>query len=183
MSNKFSYAGDSCEIQLDYCASKPCESGKCLNTAEGFFCDCMPGVIGRRCHLRPCDYMPCPINSICIDLAVYPATRNSFTCQCPIGLKGFDCSIIDNPCDKLPCKNQGSCIPNAIRNLKNGSVPVFNETLYSMFRCECPPYFYGEFCETLTTPDFVMEFSKSGINDYVELRGPRVFLEEVSIID
>lgn len=151
-----------------------------MNTAEGYYCDCQPGVIGRRCHLRPCDYFPCARNSICIDLAVYPATRNSFTCQCPIGLKGSDCSIIDNPCDKHPCRNQGSCLPAALRDLSSLIMPVFNE-LYKMFHCECPPYFYGELCEILTTPDFVLEFPKSGINDYVELKGPSMYLQEVSV--
>lgn len=157
----------------------PCENGKCLNTAEGYYCQCPPGIIGRRCHLRPCDYVPCHRNAICVNLDVYPATRNSYTCRCPKGLKGFDCGQIDNPCDNSQCKNNGNCVPAAIRDPTNPYIKDIDEHLYETFRCVCPPYFYGDKCDVLITPDFVLEFSKSGINDYVEIQGPTTALSEV----
>lgn len=157
----------------------PCESGQCLNTPEGYFCKCPAGVIGRRCHLRPCDYLPCHKNSICLDLQVFPASRNSFVCRCPAGLKGFDCKQIDSPCEAEPCRNNGECVPMALRNATKID-EIIDDRLYTQYKCKCPPYFYGKNCEVLTTPDFVMEFSKSSVHNFVEVAGPSKNLQEVS---
>lgn len=82
------FGGEFCEMKNNFCANNPCESGQCINSVNGFFCKCPPGIIGRRCHLRPCDYLPCHRNAQCIDLPILDATRSSFVCQCPKGLKG-----------------------------------------------------------------------------------------------
>lgn len=174
------FIGDRCEIEVNFCADQPCESGTCISTTEGYYCQCPPGIIGRRCTLRPCDYVPCHENAICVDLMVFPASRSSFVCRCPKGLRGYDCSQIDNPCEKLPCLNNAKCIPMALRDKKAGET-IVDESIYEKYRCECPPYFYGDHCEILTTPDFVMEFQKSGINDYVEVGGMTERLSEVRI--
>lgn len=168
---------------MDFCANAPCETGQCLNTSEGYICQCPPGVIGRRCHLRPCDYLPCHKNAICVDLTVFPASRNSFVCRCPKGLKGYNCTKVDSPCDRQPCRNNGRCIADALRNASSiGSESGDMDDIYDRYRCECPPYFYGEHCDVLTTPDFVLEFPKSGTNDYVQVVGPSVSLKEVAYI-
>lgn len=173
------YEGVSCENQHNFCTTNPCEAGQCLNTPEGYICKCPKGVIGRRCHLRPCDYLPCHKNSVCLDLQVFPASRNSFVCRCPNGLKGFDCAQIDSPCDAEPCRNNGACIPLALRNTTQTD-EIIDDSLYSQYRCKCAPYFYGKNCEVLTTPDFVMEFSKSGVQNFIEAAGPAHSLKEVS---
>lgn len=77
--------------------------------------------------------------------------------------------------------NNARCVPLALRDRKAGGETVLDESIYQKYRCECPPYFYGEQCEILTTPDFVMEFRKSGINDYVEVGGMPERLSEVLI--
>lgn len=176
------FAGEFCEIRQNFCANNPCEKGQCLNTAEGFICKCPPGIIGRRCHLRPCDYLPCHQNAHCIDLHAFPASRSSFTCQCPKGLKGFDCTQIKSACESNPCRNGGHCIPHALRNLQvaqQHSEP--DDSVFERYTCKCPPYFYGENCETFTTPDFVLEFTKPGIHNFVKLDGPKVDLKEVML--
>lgn len=48
------------------------------------------------------------------------------------------------------------------------------------FFCSCPPYFYGDRCEIFTTPDFVFEFEKSSINNYIKFDGPKYNLTEIS---
>lgn len=173
------YEGDACEIHQNFCSSNPCESGSCLNTQEGYLCQCPAGIIGRRCHLRPCDYFPCHRNAHCIDLKVFPASRNSYTCQCPKGLKGYDCSQVHSPCDEYPCRNHGQCIPMALRDPMSG-IMLEDESLYEKYICKCAPYFYGDNCEVFTKPDFVLEFNKSGVHNYVEMRGPMVDLKEIS---
>lgn len=74
------YEGDSCErqIPLDFCASSPCINATCVNIEDDYECVCEEGVIGKRCHLKPCDYSPCPENSKCINLKIQNATKNSF---------------------------------------------------------------------------------------------------------
>lgn len=129
--------------------------------------------------------MPCHKNAICIDLQIYNAVRNSYACKCPKGLKGYDCLEIDNPCDENPCRNNGKCTPLYLRDPYdiNPQIPtIIDEQNYEKFQCHCSPYFYGEFCETFTIPDFVMEFTKSSVSDFVQLQGPSYHLNEVCII-
>lgn len=53
------------------------------------------------------------------------------------------------------------------------------DSLYEEYTCKCPPFFYGKNCEIFTSPDFVMEFTKPGIHNYVKLSGPREDLQAV----
>ncbi|CRL07619.1 CLUMA_CG020584, isoform A [Clunio marinus] len=176
------FEGDSCErkILIDFCASSPClNNGTCINKEDSFECICGVGSIGKRCHLMACDYKPCPGNAVCINLNFKRATKESYFCKCPKGLKGETCNDIDNPCEKLPCKNRAECSPFLLRDPKNVTT-VEDETIYEKFSCKCPPFFYGERCELFTTPDFVLDFEKSSVNNYVKLSGPDHNLTELS---
>lgn len=174
------YAGEFCEIRQNFCSNNPCENGQCQNLADGFICKCEVGHIGRRCHLRPCDYLPCHRNAQCVNLPILGATRTSFRCVCPKGLKGDSCEEQNSACESNPCLNNGLCIPFVLRNITNlYSDEAFEENVYERYSCKCPPYFYGSNCETFVTPDYVLEFSKPSVHNYVKLNGPTDNLNEV----
>lgn len=176
------FVGEFCEIHQNYCSNNPCESGECSNNNDGFECKCPPGVIGKRCHLRPCDYLPCHKNAHCVNLPILGATRRSYRCVCPNGLKGDACTQIKSACESNPCKNNAQCVPMALRN---GSSLAWNlnidEDVYEKYTCKCRPYFYGKNCEIFVTPDYVLEFTKPGVHNYVKLNGPTEHLNEVNI--
>lgn len=100
------------------------------------------------------------------------------SCICPIGLKGDRCDMIDNPCDKSPCKNNAECQPTMLRDPKN--LTNLEEKFFDEFKCNCPPFFYGDRCELFTTPDFMFDFEKSSVNNYVKLSGPSNDLTAIS---
>uniref|UniRef100_A0A1B0CMR2 Sushi, von Willebrand factor type A, EGF and pentraxin domain-containing protein 1 n=2 Tax=Lutzomyia longipalpis TaxID=7200 RepID=A0A1B0CMR2_LUTLO len=172
------FIGDLCENEINHCSTNPCEVGECRSTQEGYLCICPPGIIGRRCHLRPCDYFPCHTNQICIDLPHIAANKSSYICRCPNGLKGINCTEIDNPCDKVPCKNNALCEPLALRN---GLHDDRNESIFLEYTCTCPPYFYGNLCQSLVTPDYVLQFSKPHTTNYAILPGPNRDLEQFTV--
>lgn len=104
-----------------------------------------------------------------------------FRCKCPRGLRGPSCQEIDNPCDLNPCRNNGHCRSNSIRQITEYIHHTDgDDENYGRFSCTCPPYFYGENCQTFVIPDYVLNFEKSGINDYVQLTGPKQNLTEIS---
>lgn len=107
-----------------------------------------------------------------------------YRCECPIGLKGQNCTQVDNPCDHVPCKNNGVCTPVALRSLRQTSIfsRYIDDQKYDEFKCDCPPFFYGKNCDTLVTPDFIMEFQKTNVNNYIKMPGPKQNLQEVSLI-
>lgn len=72
------FMGNFCEQKRNFCEDSPCDNGTCIHNANGYFCKCKPGFMGRRCHLRPCDYLPCPSNASCIDLTENNTTRKSY---------------------------------------------------------------------------------------------------------
>lgn len=44
--------GPNCEINLDDCASNPCDSGTCLDKIDGYECACEPGYTGEPPRIR-----------------------------------------------------------------------------------------------------------------------------------
>lgn len=56
-----------------------------------------------------------------------------------------------------------------------------DEDVYERYTCKCRPYFYGINCEIFVTPDYVLEFTKPGVHNYVKLHGPTENLNEVNI--
>ncbi|KAL7020531.1 hypothetical protein ACKWTF_011569 [Chironomus riparius] len=176
------FQGDLCEtrIPIDFCASSPCfENATCVNKNDYYECICEEGSMGKRCQLQPCDYGPCPENSVCHNIKSTRVTKDSYFCKCFTGLKGPKCNQVNNQCIPNPCHNEAKCTPKSLRDPKNITL-VDDESIYEKYSCSCPPYFYGDRCEIFTTPDFVFEFEKSSINNYIKFDGPKYNLTEIS---
>lgn len=172
----FGYYGDRCEFKQDFCSPNPCEKGACFSAFNSYICLCPTGVIGRRCHLLPCDYHPCAANKVCENLPHLPANKSSYICKCQPGYRGENCDEIDNPCDRRPCRNNGVCKPTL---LSRG--PQHDYKLYDKFTCQCPVYMYGPHCDQLVTPDFVLEFPSSQVTHLVKIAGPTKNLTQFSL--
>ena len=72
-----------------------------------------------------CASNPCANGGAC------SSTPDGFTCTCPDGFTGADCSIDIDECESFPCRNGGGCT-----DLVNG------------FTCDCVSGFTGDLCQT-----------------------------------
>ncbi|WAR18743.1 JAG2-like protein [Mya arenaria] len=75
-------------------------------------------------NLNTCRHRPCENNGLCIN-----HEPDNYTCQCPVGFKGRNCKIADDPCASSPCRNGGTCL-----YVTNG------------FVCTCRPGWTGDTC-------------------------------------
>ena len=78
------YNGTRCEVNRDDCAGVACVHGACVDGADDYWCDCVPGYTGRLCdaEIDECHSRPCQYGGTCID------HLNHYTCQCPSGTTG-----------------------------------------------------------------------------------------------
>ncbi|XP_049280450.1 sushi, von Willebrand factor type A, EGF and pentraxin domain-containing protein 1-like [Anopheles funestus] len=199
------YEGERCEWRKDFCTPNPCEyRGVCVNVDEGYSCACPRGKTGRRCHLEPCDYLPCPAGALCLNgpndtdnshdkFVVVLQTQQkqpqrttlgesldysmSYMCVCPIGLRGNNCTQIDNPCDKVQrhyCRNGGTCEPVKLRILTESTAEDYDDESYRSVRCHCPPGYHGSRCDLLLSAAFEFDFPRSGVHAYAKLPARRI---------
>ena len=45
------FTGEMCEINVNDCASHPCEHGRCIDQINGFTCECFQGFDGILCDV------------------------------------------------------------------------------------------------------------------------------------
>lgn len=83
-----------------------------------------------------------------------------FRCVCPEGYTGRNCNELIDHCKSSPCKNEGTCI-NALKS----------------YVCNCSKLYYGTNCEYKRNTQYVLNFTRFDINDYIKLGG---FSENIS---
>lgn len=122
------FTGRRCQINVDECASQPCQNGgTCEDQINGFTCCCRPGFTGAVCEtdIDECKDRPCLNNGLCVQGA------GTFTCMCEPGYTGVLCETGLNRCESQPCLNGGECVNQSTN-----------------FTCICPDTFTGVLCET-----------------------------------
>ncbi|XP_053072051.1 sushi, nidogen and EGF-like domain-containing protein 1 isoform X8 [Acinonyx jubatus] len=126
------FTGRRCHLDVNECASHPCQNGgTCTHGINSFSCRCPAGFGGPTCEtaLSPCDTRECENGGRC------QAESGSAVCLCQAGYTGTACETDVDECASGPCLNGGSCVD-----------------LVGNFTCLCSEPFAGPRCETGSHP-------------------------------
>ncbi|XP_006866854.1 PREDICTED: delta and Notch-like epidermal growth factor-related receptor [Chrysochloris asiatica] len=125
-SEQFSYTGELCQSNIDYCVLEPCRNGAtCVSNVSGYTCQCAEGYFGSICEEKvdPCASYPCQNNGTCHVDGVH------FVCSCSPGFTGPACAQLIDFCALSPCAH-GTC-----------------RSVGTSYKCLCDPGYHGLYCE------------------------------------
>ncbi|KAJ3655012.1 hypothetical protein Zmor_014159 [Zophobas morio] len=158
-----------CEEDFNECESNPClNNGTCLDAANGYVCNCLPGYSGVHCELdvavcNATNETRCANGGICVE-----GPGDTFSCNCQPGWESILCETEVDECMSAPCKNGGICLDlmadyscaclfgfagrNCEENVEICDVnPCVNGALCLMEDqhpiCYCVPDFHGDLCQ------------------------------------
>ncbi|KAK1336807.1 hypothetical protein QTO34_002842 [Cnephaeus nilssonii] len=169
------FTGRRCQLDVNECASQPCQNGgTCTHGINSFSCQCPAGFRGPTCETAqsPCDTKGCVNGGQC------QVVSGSAVCECPVGYTGNACETDVDECGSSPCLNGASCVdlvgnftclctgPFEGPRCEAGSQPVPDPCLSAPcqnggtcvdadegYVCECPEGFMGLDCRDRTPDD------------------------------
>ena len=130
------WTGENCAIDIDECASSPCQNGgECIDSAgsgelftvsyDAYRCQCQPGYANGMCMVVP--------------MAEYEAVCNL--------THGGHCDIDIDECVGGPCAHQSACS-------ESSADPDVN---VNAFRCICSPGFANGVCDYASIPEYDLQ--------------------------
>ncbi|XP_036174838.1 sushi, nidogen and EGF-like domain-containing protein 1 isoform X2 [Myotis myotis] len=169
------FTGRRCQLDVDECASHPCQNGgTCTHSVNSFSCQCPAGFGGPTCETAP---SPCNTKE-CVNGGRCQVVSGSAVCECPVGYTGNACETDVDECGSSPCLNGASCVdlvgnftclctgPFEGPRCEAGSQPVPDPCLSAPcqnggtcvdgdegYVCECPEGFMGLDCRDRTPDD------------------------------
>ncbi|XP_033640242.1 uncharacterized protein LOC117300656 [Asterias rubens] len=134
------------------CESAPClNEGICVNSLNGYTCNCLAGYSGSRCEI---DLVQC--QAICSDGGDCEYGLNNFTCTCRPGFNGARCDYDIEPPMVTGCPND-TTIPVTMQSSQvthSWNPPVFTDnsgTPFVSFGCSSTGYYY---CHMFSSGNF-----------------------------
>uniref|UniRef100_A0A8C4HVR7 Sushi, nidogen and EGF-like domain-containing protein 1 n=1 Tax=Dicentrarchus labrax TaxID=13489 RepID=A0A8C4HVR7_DICLA len=135
------FTGRRCQIDVDECASYPCQNGgTCEDQINSFICHCPPGYTGMQCETgEQCGGYINQLSKYSMSVSLCPV----YVCVCVTDIDEYI-----NECESQPCLNGGECVDQVAN-----------------FTCVCPAAFtgmhYSKICEPVFHKPFLSEVTQT----------------------